>query len=265
MSNLIKTLDVDIDYKRLLEEYHNLNIDVLLKKNRNQIAAQSKINSLLETELVESTGSLWRKWVIDDTGNAVPVKKDIEIIKIVEGTVKDNIFNYTNHPFYQSEPVMKYDDNKNAITCYVNIIDKDNFTLNRDRACNKIIEQQDNSYHELYRDISESLYYQTCKLFQNTYIEEVINKINMKIPVVRGRFMMSNSRSCLSWHKDFSTRIHVPIYTNDDCFMVVDNKVIRLPFGETYWVNTKLPHTAVNASEEDRVHLVFCVSEDIEF
>ena len=31
---------------------------------------------------------------------------------------------------------------------------------------------------------------------------------------------------CLTYHKDSTPRLHVPIVTNEDCFMIVDDKVL---------------------------------------
>jgi len=103
---------------------------------------------------------------------------------------------------------------------------------------------------------------QTCDYFKNTYFDTIIEKIkNAGYNVYRGRFMKSIYKTCLTMHKDPSPRLHIPIYTNDDCFMVIKDKVFRLPFGKTYIVDTRQPHTAINASKNNRVHLVFCIDK----
>lgn len=99
----------------------------------------------------------------------------------------------------------------------------------------------------------------TCDYVKNTYIETVINELSKKHEVLRGRFLKMSHKTCLSWHVDQSMRIHIPIYTNKDCMMIVDDEIIRMPFGHTYIVDTTKPHTALNASKTARVHLVFCV------
>jgi hypothetical protein len=99
----------------------------------------------------------------------------------------------------------------------------------------------------------------TCNFFKNTYVEELINIVKKDYQIYRGRFMMLKYKSCLSMHTDESKRLHIPIITNPDAFMVVDNQIYKLENKKSYIVDTTLPHTAVNAGKKDRIHLVFCV------
>lgn len=86
-----------------------------------------------------------------------------------------------------------------------------------------------------------------------------INKFMEKYGVVRTRIMKSNPRSCLSLHRDLSKRIHIPLFTNENCFMVIDDQVFRMLPDNIYLADTTLPHTAVNASFEPRAHIVGCL------
>lgn len=186
---MFKTIDVGIDYNRLLDEYKSLAVDDLLLEAdlTKQIAIQARPNCPVENQLHESCGSLIFDWINYDGNGNVPLRKD----KIVETEI-------TN----------------------------------------------------------------TCNYFKNTYFEDIIQKIqNLGYTVYRGRFMKSIHKTCLTMHTDATPRLHIPIYTNDNCMMIVENTVIRLPFGSTYIVDTRLPHTAINASKNDRVHLVFCVDK----
>ena len=106
--------------------------------------------------------------------------------------------------------------------------------------------------------LHQDMFTEIADLFKGTYLEEVVRVVNLITPVVRARLMRSRMKSCLSMHKDPTKRIHIPIDTNDNCFMVVEDSVLRLPFGKTYMVDTTLSHTAVNASNKTRTHLVFC-------
>ena len=101
-----------------------------------------------------------------------------------------------------------------------------------------------------------------CDIFKNTLFEELVEKIKKDYDIIRGRFMLMDHKTCLTYHKDPSQRIHIPIYTNKNCMMIIDDKVYRMPFGSTYLVNTTVPHTALNASKDPRVHLVFCLNTD---
>lgn len=101
-----------------------------------------------------------------------------------------------------------------------------------------------------------------CDKFNNTYIGELTQHLYETYSATRGRFMMLEWKTCLTYHKDNTPRLHVPIVTNEDCFMIVDDKVVRLPIGGAYIVDTRLKHTALNASKENRTHLVFCLPVD---
>jgi len=77
----------------------------------------------------------------------------------------------------------------------------------------------------------------------------------------RTRYMSLPSITCYGYHKDSSPRIHIPITTNENCFFLVDEQLIRLPAdGSVYWVDTRYPHTFVNAnphvSKFTRIHLI---------
>ena len=102
-----------------------------------------------------------------------------------------------------------------------------------------------------------------CDLFKNTYIETVINLLNNKFKVYRGRFMYLRYKTCLSSHIDDSHRIHIPLITNSNCFMVIDDVIYKMNEHATYITNTTLEHTAVNAGITDRLHLVFCTDSKI--
>jgi len=110
-------------------------------------------------------------------------------------------------------------------------------------------------------NLEEDMFTEVCDYFKDSYIEETINKIKSEYNVLRGRFLKSLHKTCLTYHNDPSPRLHVPIYTNDHCMMIIDDKVVRLPFGNTYVVDTTLPHTALNASKKSRVHMVFCIDK----
>ena len=87
------------------------------------------------------------------------------------------------------------------------------------------------------------------------------NKIIKEMEMYRSRIMIMK-RGCYSWHSDSTPRIHIPIITNpDNCFMVVEDEVIRMPVSnDVYWVDTTRQHTFVNTSNELRVHIVGCVN-----
>jgi hypothetical protein len=75
----------------------------------------------------------------------------------------------------------------------------------------------------------------------------------------RIRFMRLKPKTCLTLHKDPDEfRYHIPLETNENCFFVVGEHIYRMPIlGETYLIDTRDVHTAVNASNETRIHIVF--------
>jgi aspartyl/asparaginyl beta-hydroxylase (cupin superfamily) len=71
--------------------------------------------------------------------------------------------------------------------------------------------------------------------------------------------MMMNWKSCLTYHHDETPRIHLPLVTNDGCFMIIDDKTEKLHESTAYLVDTTKRHTALNAGQHLRFHMVFCL------
>ena len=76
----------------------------------------------------------------------------------------------------------------------------------------------------------------------------------------RTKVMSIPKKSNYTYHKDVSKyRIHLPLLTNDKCFFIVDGIVYDMVAdGTVYLINTKKMHTAVNASFNERIHIVGC-------
>lgn len=96
----------------------------------------------------------------------------------------------------------------------------------------------------------------THKIFNIPYINSIIDEHGL----YRTKFFRMRKKTCYSYHKDQTKRLHIPIVTNDKCFFVINDEVVRTPTeGHPYVLDTTLIHTAVNASFEDRIHLIGCV------
>ena len=94
-------------------------------------------------------------------------------------------------------------------------------------------------------------------LFDMPYTNAILKDLNM----YRARVMRLKSKTCYSYHKDPTKRIHIPLVTNENCFMIIDDKVHRHPADNNYYlIDTTKMHTAVNASWEDRIHIIGCVN-----
>lgn len=89
-------------------------------------------------------------------------------------------------------------------------------------------------------------------LFNMPYTNSLLEKYSL----VRTRIMKMAERSCYTWHRDSSVRLHIPLVTNDFCFFVVEDKIVRMEAGNAYLLDTRRFHTAANASFEERIHLV---------
>ena len=121
----------------------------------------------------------------------------------------------------------------------------------------------DQSGKEVVRDINidEESYSEFIKDYEKTYFKEVYDVLSSKFKLGRVRILLKEPRSTLSWHRDPEPRLHVPIITNPGCIMVIDNIAKHLPAdGSVYITNNLKYHNAFNGGEENRVHLVACLT-----
>jgi len=90
------------------------------------------------------------------------------------------------------------------------------------------------------------------------------NNILKELKMFRTRVMRMKPHRCYSYHVDETKRIHIPLITDEKCFFVLDDKVMRLPADGTHTlVDTTKMHTFVNASSIKRIHIVGCANEAI--
>jgi len=116
---------------------------------------------------------------------------------------------------------------------------------------------------EVSRDkpIDERLYTEFVKDFEHTYFKEVYDILASRFELGRVRILLKEPRTTLSWHRDPEPRLHIPIITNPGCLQVIENVAKHLPADGSVWItnNTKY-HNAFNGGEENRVHLVACLT-----
>ena len=120
----------------------------------------------------------------------------------------------------------------------------------------------DSSGKEVSRDVTidESEYSEFINDYKNTYFEEVYAELKKRYKLGRVRLLLKEPRSTLSWHRDPEPRLHIPIYTNPGCLMVIDKVAHHMPADGSVWVTNNIKyHNAFNGGEENRVHLVACV------
>jgi hypothetical protein len=122
----------------------------------------------------------------------------------------------------------------------------------------------DHTGKEVLRDenLDETQYTEFVSDFANTYFKEVYETLKSKFKLGRVRILLKEPRSTLSWHRDPEPRLHVPLITNPGCMMVIENVAKHLPAdGSVYITNNVKYHNAFNGGEENRVHLVACLTD----
>jgi len=112
------------------------------------------------------------------------------------------------------------------------------------------------------KKIDETSYTEFVKDLEDTYFKEVYDALSKKFKLGRVRILLKEPRSTLSWHRDPEPRLHIPIITNPGCIMVIENIAKHLPAdGSVYITNNVKYHNAFNGGEENRVHLVACLTD----
>ena len=92
-----------------------------------------------------------------------------------------------------------------------------------------------------------------------SYYEQVHNTIKKDFLFTRVRLMNLVAGQCMSLHTDTQPRIHIPVVTNEQCLMIIDNEVKHMPAKGSAWLtNTLKTHTALNANlTMNRIHILF--------
>jgi len=95
------------------------------------------------------------------------------------------------------------------------------------------------------------------KELKNTYFYTIYKELSKRFNIARMRIMALKQKSCLTWHRDYEKRIHIPIITDIGCKFVLEDVSFHLPAdGNAYVVDTTNHHTVFNGSKIVRIHLV---------
>ncbi|MBO6489022.1 MAG: aspartyl/asparaginyl beta-hydroxylase domain-containing protein [Pelagibacteraceae bacterium] len=112
------------------------------------------------------------------------------------------------------------------------------------------------------KQINETKYTEFVKDLEDTYFKEVYDILSKKFKLGRVRILLKEPRSTLSWHRDPEPRLHIPIITNPGCIMVIEEIAKHLPADGSAWVTNNMKyHNFFNGGEEDRIHLVACLTD----
>jgi len=109
--------------------------------------------------------------------------------------------------------------------------------------------------------IDETKYTEFVKDLEDTYFKEVYDILSKKFKLGRVRILLKEPRSTLSWHRDPEPRLHIPIVTNPGCIMVIEEVAKHLPADGSAWITNNMKyHNFFNGGEENRIHLVACLT-----
>ena len=154
----------------------------------------------------------------------------------------------------------KFIDIKNEV---LDIISKVGFKSNQ-IICQTLAENPDDWYTGIGRidtleDQREEEYCHLNSTLAGTKLAALIEHYNC----FRTRIMLMPPRQCYSIHADPTPRLHLPIVTNSQCWMIwpLANQCHRMMPGDLYSADTTKAHTFINGSEEDRIHVVFGVKK----
>ncbi|MCF2948647.1 aspartyl/asparaginyl beta-hydroxylase domain-containing protein [Paraglaciecola aquimarina] len=112
----------------------------------------------------------------------------------------------------------------------------------------------------------------SCKEFSDTpflhslaYLPEVLK--SFKCPLLAVRLMKLSAGSEIKTHTDLdlnadmgTARLHIPIITHEKVTFLLNDEVVPFKLGECWYLRLSDPHSVVNRSDIDRVHLVIDVT-----
>lgn len=93
---------------------------------------------------------------------------------------------------------------------------------------------------------------------QSSYLEHIWK--NFPYPVGRVRMMILEQKHSYSLHRDAEPRFHIAVNTHPDCYLIYRDapQWYHIPSdSHLYRVEAHSIHSALNCSEQRRVHLVF--------
>ena len=112
--------------------------------------------------------------------------------------------------------------------------------------------------------LRETDFFEFIDEVKHTYFYDVFKELNTQFEIGRMQIVMVHACHCLTWHRDPSKRIHVPIVTNSGNRIVVGDKVYFLPAdGSAYLVDTTQHHSAFNGGIEHRYNLLCTILDDL--
>lgn len=156
----------------------------------------------------------------------------------------ENFYQLSEEVFHLIEEIKS---EKNQISCQMSTYGSENWEESIG-SLNNLLNQDEFSYRYIPKRLKGSL----------------MEKLILDFNGFRTRIMIMSPRKCYSVHKDSSKRIHIPIVTNDQCWMIwpQENHCHQLLEGRSYLTDTTKMHTFLNGhSELSRIHIVMAIKE----
>ncbi len=99
-------------------------------------------------------------------------------------------------------------------------------------------------------------------------IRKLLNSLNCEKQ--SARLLNLKAGSFIKKHRDFElsfekgeARLHFPIFSNERVDFYIDDELVKMKPNECWYINANLPHSAHNAGNTDRIHLVVdCIVND---
>jgi hypothetical protein len=113
------------------------------------------------------------------------------------------------------------------------------------------IAELDHQDEHLYKFVNENL--------KGSKLEELI----LKYDGFRTRIMIMPPKQCYSVHSDPTPRIHIPIVTNSQSWMIWPYLKVceQMRPGKVYWADTSKHHSFFNGGDTARIHIVMGIEE----
>ena len=117
------------------------------------------------------------------------------------------------------------------------------------------------SDHVIISPVKGSNYEDTVFLKESAYLQEVL--AHFKCPLLAVRLLKLHAGAVIKEHRDAELsfehgeiRLHIPVITHEEVEFYLDKERMVLKEGECWYMNFNLPHSILNKSKTDRVHLV---------
>jgi hypothetical protein len=102
------------------------------------------------------------------------------------------------------------------------------------------------------------------------YIADIINTLRrIGLKPHRARWTRIAAHGSTIWHQDetddtYAVRLHIPVITNPECAFETNEGKFHMPAdGSCYLVKVNCQHRAYNYGDEDRIHIIMDVIDDV--